>query len=53
MGTGLSAQPEKTQCLRVIQSWKEDFHEKQFSVCSGPYASGKVAKTRNVATESK
>lgn len=53
LGTGLSAQPEKTQCLWVIQSWKEDFHEKHFSACSGPCASGKVAKTRNVATERK
>lgn len=52
VGTDLSAQPGKTQCLRVIQSWKEDFHGKHFSACSGPCASGKVAKARSVAINS-
>lgn len=51
MGTDLSAQPGKTQCLRVIQSWK-DFHGKHFSACPGPCASGKVAKARSVAINS-
>lgn len=51
VGTDLSAQPGKTQCLRVIQSWK-DFHGKHFSACSGPCASGKVAKARSVAINS-